>query len=31
MRCLSIEWGCSYVAMNVYEDGAWRDEQSFDF
>ena len=31
MRCLSIEWGCSYVALNIYEDGTWRDEQSFDF
>ena len=31
MRCLSIEWGCSYIALNIYEDGAWRDEQSFDF
>ena len=30
MRCLSIEWGCDYVAMNIYEDGNWREEQSFD-
>lgn len=29
MRCLSIEWGCYYVAMNIYEDGNWREEQSF--
>lgn len=31
MRCLSIEWGCSYVGLNIYDDGVWRDEQSFDF
>lgn len=30
-RCLSKEYGCSYVAMNIYEYGAWEDEQSFDF
>ena len=30
MRCLSIEWGCEYVAMNVYNEGSWWREQSFD-
>lgn len=29
-RCLSEEYGCGYVAMNIYEDGEWRDEQCFD-
>ena len=31
MRCLSTEWSCSYVAMNVYTDGKWKPEQTFDF
>lgn len=30
MRCLSIEYGCQYVAMNIYRDSDWEDEQSFD-
>lgn len=30
-RCLSEEYGCCYVAMNVYSDGYWHDEQCFDF
>lgn len=29
MRCLSEEYGCGYVAMNIYCDGDWREEQSF--
>lgn len=29
-RCLSEEYGCEYVAMNIFKDGAWRDEQCFD-
>lgn len=31
MRCLSEEYGNSYVAMNIYEDGNWFEEQTFDF
>ena len=31
MRCLSEEYGNSYVAMNIYRDGNWLDEQTFDF
>ena len=31
MRCLSEEYGCQYVAMNVYSDGAWWSEQTFAF
>ena len=31
MRCLSTEWSCNYVAMNVYTDGKWKPEQTFDF
>lgn len=31
MRCLSTEWGCNYVAMNLYRDGEWKPEQTFDF
>lgn len=30
-RCLSEEYGCSYVAMNVYSEGTWSEEQTFDF
>lgn len=30
-RCLSEEYGCEYVAMNVYSDKCWREEQTFDF
>lgn len=31
MRCLSTEWGCHYIALNIYEDKLWKNEQSFDF
>lgn len=31
MRCLSEEYGCKYVAMNVYIDGNWWEPQTFDF
>ena len=31
MRCLSEEYGCQYVAMNVYKDGSWWEPQTFDF
>ena len=30
MRCLSEEYGCSYVAMNIYRDNCWKSEQTFD-
>lgn len=30
-RCLSEEYGCCYVAMNVFKDGTWLGEQTFDF
>lgn len=30
MRCLSTEYGCQYVAMNIYRDKRWEKEQSFD-
>ena len=30
MRCLSEEYGCGYVAMNIYRDGEWRESQTFD-
>lgn len=29
-RCLSEEYGMGYVALNVYKDGAWMSEQTFD-
>ena len=29
-RCLSEEYGCEYVAMNIYTEGCWRTEQTFD-
>lgn len=29
-RCLSEEYGCEYVAMNVYSDGGWHTEQTFE-
>ena len=29
-RCLSTEYGCEYVAMNIYDGDLWRDEQTFD-
>ena len=28
-RCLSEEYGCGYVAMNIYDEG-WQSEQTFD-
>lgn len=31
MRCLSEEYGCQYVAMNVYKDGSWWAPQTFEF
>lgn len=30
MRCLSEEYGCNLVAMNVYSDGFWKESQYFD-
>ena len=30
MRCLSEEYGCGLVSMNIYEDKAWREPQCFD-
>lgn len=30
MRCLSTEYGCNYIAMNIYIDNAWKEEQTFD-
>lgn len=29
-RCLSEEYGLGYVAMNIYEDGEWKSEQTFE-
>ena len=29
-RCLSEEYGCGYVAMNIFKDGEWWNEQCFD-
>lgn len=29
-RCLSEEYGCEYVAMNIFKDGEWWDEQCFE-
>lgn len=29
-RCLSEEYGCGYVAMNVYSNGTWHIEQTFE-
>ena len=31
MRCLSEEYGCQYVAMNVYKDSSWWEPQTFEF
>ena len=31
MRCLSEEYGCGLVSMNVYSEGNWWDPQYFDF
>lgn len=30
MRCLSEEYGCGYVAMNIFRDHYWEEEQNFD-
>lgn len=30
MRCLSTEYGCAYIAMNIYRDKKWENEQTFD-
>lgn len=29
IRCLSEEYGCGYVAMNIYDGGEWKEEQCF--
>lgn len=29
-RCLSEEYGCGYVAMNIFKDDEWWDEQCFE-
>ena len=31
MRCLSEEYGCELVSMNVYSDGSWWEPQYFNF
>jgi hypothetical protein len=31
MRCLSEEYGCGLVSMNIYSDGNWWKPQYFDF
>lgn len=31
MRCLSEEYGCGIVSMNVYNDSSWWEPQYFDF
>ena len=31
MRCLSEEYGCGLVSMNVYSKGSWWEPQYFDF
>ena len=30
MRCLSEEYGCQLVSMNIYRDGGWTEPQYFD-
>ena len=30
MRCLSEEYGCGLVSMNIYSNGIWRTPQYFD-
>lgn len=30
MRCLSEEYGCGLVSMNIYTDGQWKEPQCFD-
>ncbi len=29
MRCLSEEYGCGYVAMNIFRNDHWEEEQNF--
>lgn len=29
-RCLSEEYGCGLVSMNIYRDGGWEEPQYFD-
>lgn len=29
MRCLSEEYGCGYVALNIYCNNEWKNEQTF--
>lgn len=29
-RCLSEEYGCELVSMNIYSDGMWKEPQYFD-
>ena len=31
MRCLSEEYGCELVSMNVYSEGSWWEPQYFNF
>jgi hypothetical protein len=31
MRCLSEEYGCGLVSMNVYSEGSWWEPQYFNF
>lgn len=31
MRCLSEEYGCELVSMNVYSEDSWWEPQYFDF
>lgn len=30
MRCLSEEYGCGLVSMNIYIEGQWKEPQYFD-
>lgn len=30
MRCLSEEYGCNLISMNIYRDGGWEEPQYFD-
>ena len=31
MRCLSEEYGCGLISMNVYSEGSWWEPQYFNF
>lgn len=31
IRILSEEYGCDYVALNIFTDNEWKDEQTFNF